>query len=112
MDRDQLYHQHKSNACESRDFLRRTYSGVERRREYVRSVFYTDKISEGIFSYKLCSHGSILFSGMAWKVRVVAQYSEVFRNDDVARDDVVRDDVACDGMSYDDMRFERILKLF
>ena len=36
----------KYNVCESRDFQRRTFSGVERRRELVSSGFYIDKISE------------------------------------------------------------------
>ena len=34
-----LFHRHKNNTCESRDFRRHTYSGVEWRREYSTRYF-------------------------------------------------------------------------
>ena len=49
----------KYDACESRDFRCHTFGGVERHKKFISSGFYTDKIFEELFLFKLCSYGYI-----------------------------------------------------
>ena len=62
----------KRNAHESRDFRRRTFSGVERRRELISSGFYTDKIFEELIPLSFIHVGPSGL-GIGVLVRVVAQ---------------------------------------